>query len=251
MDNEYKKGGTFEIPEAGSFPARLVSIIELGTVKTPFYEKGSFKEGEAPKFNPETGFFTDNKGQKTDAEGYRLDAEGNKKLKYAHQISLTFEGQNEDKRFYVRTKDITLSLNERAELTKILESLIGRKIQEGDTARKLLAEVLGKACIVEVVHVQVKDKTYANLGKVAQPMKGMNVLEAKATLTFLNFKDFNYDVFDKLPEFVQNKIRSSSEYIKMTTKLSEQSEASKQAALNAEGPAEWTDENGVKHTIPF
>lgn len=249
MDNEYKKGGSYELPESGSFPARLVSIIEIGTVKTNFYEKGSFKDGEAPVFDETTGFFKDNKGQKVDSEGYRLDAENNKKLKHSHLISLTFEGQNDDKRFYIRTKDITLSLNDRAELRKILESLLGRKVEEGDTARSLLSEALGKACIVEVVHNQVKDKVYANLGKVAQPMKGMTVLEPKASLVFLNFKNFSFETFEKLPEFVQEKIKSSSEYIKMMEPKAEKVDESIKGI--ADGPVTWTDEEGNDHTTAF
>jgi len=251
MDNEYKKGGAFELPEAGSFPARLVSIIEIGTVKTQFFEKGSFKEGQAPTLNAETGQFEDNKKQRVDAEGYRLDAEGNKKLKYAHQVSLSFEGQNDEKRFFVRTKDLTLSLNDRAILSKYLEALLGRKIVEGDKPRTLLEEALGKPCIVTVTHVQVGDKTYANLGNVAVPMKGMNVLEAKAPLTFLNFKNWDQEAFEKLPEFVRDKIRNSSEYRKMAGQVSAASEESKKEALNTEGTTDWVDEFGVKHTIPF
>lgn len=253
MDSEYKKGGSYEIPEAGSFPARLVSIIEIGTVQTPFYNKGSFKEGQAPVFNEETGYFSDNKGQKVDAEGYTLDKDGNKELKYAHQISLTFEGQNDDKRFFIRTRDITLSLNEKAVLSKYIEQILGRKIVEGDVPRNLLQECLGKPCIVTVAHTTVKDKTYANLTNVTAPMKGMTVLEAKTGLTFLNFKDWDETLFAKLPEFVQTKIKSSYEYQEMVNKLARKASESKNAALAAggDGPTTWVDEFGVEHTIPF
>lgn len=251
MDSEYKKGGAYELPEAGSFPARLTSIIEIGTVKTPFFQKGSFKEGEAPKLNPETGQFEDNKKQVTDAEGYLLDKNGAKMLKYAHQVSLNFEGQNDEKRFYIKSKDITLSLNEKAILAKYIEALLGRKVVEGDKPRNLLQEALGKPCIITVSHTKVDDKTYANLSNVAVPMKGMNVLEAKAALTFLNYKEWDQEVFDKLPEFIRNKMIQSDEYQKMVNKVAKESEASKAAALAAEGPTEWVDEFGVKHTIPF
>lgn len=252
MDNEYKKGGGYELPEAGSFPARLVSIIEIGTVKTPFFEKGSFKEGQAPILNAETGQFADNKGQKVDSEGYRLDAEGNKKLKYSHLVSLSFEGQNDDKRFFVRSRDLTLSLNDRATLPKYIEALIGRKIVEGDITRNLLEEALGKPCIVTVTHVDVNGKTYANLGNVAVPMKNMMVLEAKAPLQFINFKHWDEEAFSKLPEFVQDKIRSSSEYRKMFEKKVADREAGQANAVqNEDGTTDWYDENGVKHTIPF
>ena len=251
MDSEYKKGGAYELPEAGSFPARLVSIIEIGTVQTPFFQKGSFKEGEAPKLNQETGQFVDNKGQVTDAEVYLLDKEGKKMLKYSHQVSLNFEGQNDEKRFYIRNKDLTLSLNERAGLTKIVESILGRKVVEGDTPRALLKEALGKACIIEVSHTEVKDKTYANVTKVAQPMKGMNVLEAKSALTFLTYKDWDKTLFDKLPEFIQNKMRQSFEYKELAETMSNVSASSKAAALNQQGPSTWVDEFGVEHTTEF
>lgn len=262
MDSEYKKGGAYELPEAGSFPARLTSIIEIGTVKTPFFQKGSFKEGEAPKLNAETGQFEDNRGQVTDAEGYLLGADGGKMLKYAHQVSLNFEGQNDGKRFYIKSKDLTLSLNEKAVLFKYLKEILGREIVEGDKPRTLLQEALGKSCIVSVAHVKVGDKTYANLSNVAAPMKGVNVLEAKAELTFLNFKDWDQAVFEKLPEFVKGKITQSHEYQNMVANLQRKgneilptgqrvSEANANNGEVDEVPTTWTDENGKVHTIPF
>ena len=230
----------------------MVSIIEIGTVKTNFYEKGFFEEGESATFDEATGYFKDNKGQKVDAEGFRLDENNNKMLKHQHQIFMTFECQNDGKRFYVRSREMTLSLNERASLTKILESIVGRKVVEGDTARKLLSEALGKACIVEVVHNEGKDgKIYANLGKVAQPMKGMSVLEAKAGLVFLNYKSWDQEVFDKLPEFIQDKIRSSSEYRSMTEKKEKKAIEAQKAEDAIMKPVTWTDENGVQHTTEF
>jgi hypothetical protein len=130
--------GNFEVPPAGNWPAVLVAMIDLGS--------------HDDRFNPG---------------------------KSKRQVYLTWEVETEEeggevKRF-VMGERYTASLNEKANLRKVVNALRGKPL--GDDEDIDVLDLLGKSCMVEVVHQENGDKTYANVGAVSSLPRKMAPLE--------------------------------------------------------------------------
>lgn len=79
-----------------------------------------------------------------------------------------------------------------------------------------LRDLVGKECLIGVIHTKSKDgsKTYANIQTIGQIPKGLNCPPQINTSQYfvLDVEDFDQEIFEKLPEFVQKKIMESKEY---------------------------------------
>jgi len=110
----------------------------------------------------------------------------------------------------------TWSMHEKATLRKILESWRGKKFTDADfgpggfDVRKLL----GVPCLLQVVHENKGDKTFANVGSVAKPIKGMDVGELINPTVFISLEadEFDREAFAALPDRIREKIMNSPEY---------------------------------------
>lgn len=100
----------------------------------------------------------------------------------------------------------TASLSSKAILTGDLEGWRGRAFTPDELQGFNLFNVLGKPCVITVVHNVVGDKTYANIKSVGQVMKGMEVPEATRTLKYSPDEPGQYD---DLPEWIQKKIAAA------------------------------------------
>lgn len=97
----------------------------------------------------------------------------------------------------------TASLSSKAILTGDLEGWRGRAFTPEELQGFNLFNVLGKPCVITVVHNVVGDKTYANIKSIGQIMKGMEVPPATRLLKYAPDEAGQYD---ELPEWVQKKI---------------------------------------------
>jgi len=106
----------------------------------------------------------------------------------------------------VISRTLGLSLNEKATLRQLLQSWRGRAFTSDELKRFDLANVLGKPAFINVTHSVKGDKTYANLTSIMPLPKGMPAptLESEALVYSTDTPDAA--VFDKLPEWVQDKI---------------------------------------------
>lgn len=106
----------------------------------------------------------------------------------------------------VISRTLGLSLNEKATLRQLLQSWRGRAFTPDELKRFDLANVLGKPAFINVTHSVKGDKTYANLTSIMPLPKGMPAptLEGDALIYSTDAPD--PAVFDKLPEWVQDKI---------------------------------------------
>jgi hypothetical protein len=100
----------------------------------------------------------------------------------------------------------TASLSSKAILTGDLEGWRGRAFTSEELQGFNLFNVLGKPCVITVVHNVVGDKTYANIKSVGQVMKGMEVAPATRQLKYSPDEPQQYD---DLPEWIQKKIASA------------------------------------------
>ena len=106
----------------------------------------------------------------------------------------------------VISRTLGLSLNEKATLRQLLQSWRGRAFTPEELKRFDLANILGKPAFINVTHSVKGDKTYANLTSIMPLPKGMPAptLEGEALVYSTDTPDAA--VFDKLPEWVQDKI---------------------------------------------
>lgn len=116
-----------------------------------------------------------------------------------------------DGRPFSASKEYTLSLNEKATLRHDLEGWRGRAFTEDELAGFDLANVLGKPCLVNVVHQQKRDGTgfYAKVIGITRIPKGMSITGIPKVNVPLWFSLDEPDAADKyalLPEWLQKRI---------------------------------------------
>jgi hypothetical protein len=108
----------------------------------------------------------------------------------------------------VISRTLGMSLNEKATLRQLLQAWRGKAFTPEELKRFDLANVLGKPAFINITHSVKGEKTYANLTSIMPLPKGMPapVLEGEGLIYSTDSPD--PDVFDKLPEWVQDKIAS-------------------------------------------
>jgi hypothetical protein len=172
-----------QIAPEGLYPARCYQIIDLGTS-----EQGGNFPGKKRKVQflfelpTEKAVFNDDKGEQP---------------------------------YYVRSI-YTLSMNEKALLRRDVSAWIGKKMTDGEASKFDIFTLLGKTCMVNVTHVTKGDNTYANIMSITPMPKGLTCPEPINEAFVYSPTEHSQETFAKLPEFVQDKIKESDEYIKMT-----------------------------------
>jgi hypothetical protein len=197
-------GGNFVLAPAGNHIARLCSMIEIGTV-----------DGEG----------TNEKGQKFHT--------------HSRRIMLGFELIGKEHIFdeskglepFVITKEYTYKVSKKSTLGKELKAWLSNDMPwlvecKPDDVKKfnlitLLGKEIGKGAIVmvNVVHGKKEDGSdkaeIAGLTPVPKEMIPQVAL-GKVKQTLFNFNlPFKKDVFNALPAFLQKKIKTSDEYLKL------------------------------------
>lgn len=120
-----------------------------------------------------------------------------------NQIEYKDKDGNDVKKPMIINNFYTASLSSKAILTGDLEGWRGRAFTADELQGFNLFNVLGKPCVITVVHNVVGDKTYANIKSIGQIMKGMEVAPATRQLKYSPDETQQYD---DLPEWVQKKI---------------------------------------------
>lgn len=170
-----------ELFPAGAYPARIYQIVQIGTV--PGFEgKLQNKVRITFEFPTETEVFKEEKGPQPK----------------------------------VMSKEFTLSTHEKAELRKVITAC--------DPATNVtsydIENLMGKACLVTVGHGQKKDGSgkYATMTGFTFLPKGMLCPDPVNPPQKLSYDDFNLELFNKLPEFIKEKMRQSFEFRGMDKK---------------------------------
>jgi hypothetical protein len=180
-------GGNFEpqeiIPQ-GNHLGILYSLIEVGTTKEEFQgePKVAFKASLTWELPDVTGVFT-NKETGTDDVMPR-----------------------------VISKSYTLSAHEKSNLRKTLESWRGKKFTDKEAEEFDVTNLLGKPCLIQVVHTTKGDKTYANIAAITSVPKGMPVPEQFNPMRYLSYDSFDWDIFNALPKFLRELMETTPEF---------------------------------------
>jgi hypothetical protein len=176
-------GSNYEPIPAGTHVARAYSMVYLGTIKTDF------------------------QGQET----------------WLPKVRITFELPLETKVFkeengeqpYVISKEYTLSLADKANLRKDLESWRGKKFTDEEIKGFDICKLLGVPCMLSIIHTEKNGNVYANIGNISGLVKGMSCPDQVNPIFEFSVNEFDEDKFQHLPQFLQDKIKGSVEFQKM------------------------------------
>jgi hypothetical protein len=141
--------------------------------------------------------------------------------KEMNKVRLTFELPTETKVFreengeqpYVVSKEFTLSLHEKATLRHFLESWRGKGFTEEEAKRFDISKLLGATCMLNIIHKQKKDGNMrADIASISAMPKGLQCPPQVNANVLFTVNDFDPDTFERLPEFLREKIKTSKEY---------------------------------------
>ena len=183
------EGGSFELPEAGTYGAVLVALVDLGTHESNF----------------------------TDADGTR---KRQRKIHLVWELTSEFDSKGEP---FLVCQSYTWnpkSLNSKAALRKVVEGYLGRTLSENEPVD--YADFLGKPCSLGVsVGTTAGGKRFAEVASISKPMRGLAIAPAShGPFAFrvdgLNSTKDPLDIPDWIPPTfgrkVEDEIRTSDEY---------------------------------------
>lgn len=140
--------------------------------------------------------------------------------KLQRKVLLGWELPNEvmeDGKPFTISRKYTWSMSEKSNLRHDLEAWRGKAFTTDDftgPTRFNIKNILGKACLLSVVHETRDGNTYANLMGVSALPKGMPVPSLTNEIAYLALEKHLFDqhVFDKLSDKMKETIRSSPEF---------------------------------------
>ena len=191
-----------QIAPEGAFVARCYQIVDLGT---------TMQTGQFPGKKRKVQFI------------FELPTETH-----------VFEEGGDEKPFYARSI-YNLSMNEKAVLRRDIESWAGKKMSNEIAGNFDIFTLLGKPCMVNLTHVTKGDMTYANIIGISPVPKGLVCPPSFNTPLCYNTEEHDDAIFAQLPEFIQDKIKMSDEWI---ARVSKPIPVERAAAMLAEQQAE-------------
>lgn len=172
-----KSGGSFEPVSEGVHIANCISIIDLGDQYSEKYDKTQRKVLLTWEVTDET-----------------IEIDGEEKPR-------------------VISNEYTLSLSEKANLRTHLEAWRGKNFTQEELDGFDLQNVLGKPCQLSIVHNERNGNVYANIKSIMSIPKGMPTPPVVSELTYFALDDAaSLSLIDKLPQWIQDKIKKSTTY---------------------------------------
>ena len=135
--------------------------------------------------------------------------------KSVHQVVIGWELAElmPDGRPFAATEKYTASLHEKANMRKMLEGWRGRAFTEAERNKFDLEDVLGKLCMLNVIHVTTSsNRTYARVASVMPIPKGMSSPKPFNEHSKFSFGDFKLKDFEALSNFHKESIKRSPEW---------------------------------------
>jgi hypothetical protein len=114
---------------------------------------------------------------------------------------------NGEESYAVISKEYSVSLSDKANLRKDLESWRGKAFNATELEGFDLSSILGKNCLIQIIH---NDKGYANVASVMSLPKGMTPVESTREQLLFDFDEKQpLEDLDTLPEFLQKIIKDA------------------------------------------
>lgn len=169
-----------QIPE-GAYPARIYRILHIGTVPNEMYGGTVNKAYITFEFPTETRVFDKDKGEQP----------------------------------MTLSNEYTLSFGDKSNLKKVIDACDPKALKvgtDGIVEEFDVESLVGKACLVTVIHKTTAKGTYANISACTVLPKGMDCPPQVNASKVLNYDNFDVEYFNTLPEFLKKKIQASAEY---------------------------------------
>ena len=174
---------TRTLAPAGTFPARVYSIIYMGTIKGEY------------------------KGTPTESYKVRISWELPTKTR-------VFKEGDPAKPFSV-SKELTLSMGSKSSLRPLVEGMLGISFTDDDAKSFDVDDLLGKECLISLAHKESPNGKYVAINSTAQLPEGMTCPPPVNKPKILSYDRFDKEYFVTLPRFIQEKMEKTPEFIKM------------------------------------
>lgn len=171
------------LPTPGTKIARVVGIIYIGTVETEW--------------------------------------EGNKKNTFKIRVTwelpdelASFKEGDPEKPFTV-SREFTFSMGNKSALRPIVEGIIGTSLSDEEAANFDIEAILGMASLLSISIDEGQKGKYVSVKTTASLLKGMECPPQVNPKKVISYLDWNQEEFDKLPDFIKEKMMVSQEYQKL------------------------------------
>lgn len=172
-----------ELIPQGNYIARCYQMIQIGTVTDTI------------------------NGTATTAPKIRIGWELPEELK-------TFNQERGEQPLVIST-EYTLSLNSKANLRKTLASWRGKDFTTEEAKGFDVTKLLGVPCMLNIIHkpgVADPTKVYEKIASISPLPKGVKCPKQINETFVLTFDDWNDSLFNSLPDFIRERIKSSAEF---------------------------------------
>lgn len=121
----------------------------------------------------------------------------------------------------VISKEYTLSMHEKANLRRDLESWRGKSFTDEQAAKFDITKLLGVPCMLNIIHKTTKSgNDFATISNISTLPKGFNCPDQVNQNFEFNFDDkYSDEILESFPDFIKDKIKSSEEYRKLKTDI--------------------------------
>ena len=135
----------------------------------------------------------------------------------SNKIRVTFELPSEMKVFkeengeqpIVISAEYGLSLHKKSRLRPILEGWRGKAFTEEEVENFEVSNLVGVPAFLNIIH---NEKGYAEISSILPVPKGMECPPQINKSQILDYENFDDALFESLPDFIKDKIKSSNEY---------------------------------------
>lgn len=144
------------------------------------------------------------------------ETEYNGKTRYANKIQFTFEipaltieidGEQKPRQL---SRAFAVSTSKKSNLRAFLSSWAGKKFSDEEFANFETDALLGKSAMIQVVLNESGE--YANIDTIMQLPQGIPALKTATQLLTFDMEQWDDKVFEALPDWVQEKIKNSTQY---------------------------------------
>jgi hypothetical protein len=160
----------------------------------------------------------------------------------------------EDGKPFIVSALFNFSVSDKSKLKPFIEAMMGRKLTREETKgsaseRFDTRNLIGRPCLIQAVHDVDGDKTFVNV-ESAMPLPASIPAPASVSSEKVYFvldpAEFDEAVFKNLPEWAQNKIGLSPEWMNLVANKQHRGKVAGPVGQKAAAPsADWRDE------IPF
>jgi len=204
-------GGDFTPPPAGTHLAVCYRLIDLGT----------------------------------QLQEYQGQTKTQRKIMLSWELS---EERMDDGKPFMVSQRYTYSSHEKSTLRQHLEAWRGARFKDSDfgVGGFDIRNILGKGCLLSIIHTEKDGKTYANISSLSKLPKGMTAPSPENEIVYLSLEpgEFKREVFEALSEGVKNIIRKSPEFALVAG-------GARPAYDDAPLPDNYPGDNGGHHDASF